>query len=234
MKASTSLLRIPTNNCLASQQEGKRMIWCVITWFCMCMFGFSASMLRPYPGSQKGRFSPGARRPRPLGTQPPAPPQLHTHWCTQPVTDEKSAAGTTDAMRLEMLVIYSLWKRLGGRVGGKCVCVCVCAWVRAQWEEENHNSVLWFSWHILSITLSVTWLMGTTESRVNEWPSSHVNPLFQSLSFHEFSAFILPMWWGCYWDRRWVSRKLRGAFLECSTFPQWGILNRRVIMKQVK
>ena len=33
--------------------------------------------------------------------------------------------------------------------------------------------------------------MGTTESRVNEWPSSHVNPLFQSLSSHEFSAFIL-------------------------------------------
>ena len=124
-------------------------------------------------------------------------------------------------------------KGWGGGLEGS-VCVCVCAWVRAQWEEENHNSVLWFSWHILSITLSVTWLMGTTESRVNEWPSSHVNPLFQSLSFHEFSAFILPMWWGCYWDRRWVSRKLRGAFLECSTFPQWGILNRRVIMKQVK
>ena len=112
-----------------------------------------------------------------------------------------------------------------------CACVCVCVCLSACPVRRKTTIAFCDS---ADTSFPSTWLMGTTESRVNEWPSSHVNPLFQSLSFHEFSAFILPMWWGCYWDRKWVSRKLRGAFLECSTFPQWGILNRHVIMKQVK
>lgn len=157
MKANTSLLRIPTNNCLASQQEGKRMIWCVITWFCMCMFGFSASMLWP-PGcgrstNQKGRFSPGARRPRPLGTQPPSPTPV-TDSLMHPASDRwkeccwhdwRHEAG--DACYLQPL------KKAGGRVGGKCVRVCVCVPECVPSKEENHNSVLWFSWHILSVNL---------------------------------------------------------------------------------
>ena len=151
----------------------------------------------------------------------PHPNYTYTYGCPGQWQMKRVLAGVTDAMRLDEACYFQTLKKAGGGAGGKgvCVCVCVCI-VRAHWVEENLNSILWFSWHILPLPFQSPGLMGTTESRANDWTSFQFNLLLQSPSFHEFPAFILPFGWGCYWDmkwerpgreRKWVSRKLRVA-----------------------
>ena len=140
MKGNTSLLRIPTNNCSASQQEGKK--WRFGVWLLESVCTRSGSHCQCH-----GHLDVAPSSARKVGRSiltwsQEIMPTAHTASLPHPyyiLTDAPSqgqmtsAACMTDAMRLEMLVIYSLWKRLGWEEGWRevCVCMCVCVCMRA-------------------------------------------------------------------------------------------------------
>lgn len=211
-------------------------IWGVMTCLCVCVRTRACSLWSLLPvlwqsdyGQNtvwKGWFLPGARRPRPPVKKPPSP-QLYLQWS---VTDEKSAGWWDWGHEAEWCLLFpALW---GGGLKGKGVCV----WGRGLVPTERKKTTVAFrdSADTLSIAVSLTWVNGDhrkQSSRLNPisfYPSVSKPFLSQVPRLH--SSRVVGCYWGMKWDRpgrgrKWVSRKLRVAFLECSTWLQWGILN---------